>query len=417
MRRVRAVREHRDTVLSIRERRRRDKQKRIALARREVQSANKKPVKVPSYESNSKSAIKPISFLAFDEYQCSLSKPIKVCHTIDSLGLGGGQTMLMELVHGLNKYFGNHVINQIVYISQQPARDAKLFSSYGLAPIHVRQRELKEFLEGQNTDIVVQHRLMNSTCLKQFLPSQVKYILLNHTFHCLEKVGTFTACDLYVSVCEFLNRKTLWNNSSVNPTRRYVVLNGAESDYLEDIEPKKLEGSFKTGRCHRLVQSKFNVDSLKWMSKEVNRHIPGHIHYLIGNSKEAKIVSRKVDCCRYMGAIVNRTEKMSLLKSLDLYFYETFQSEGASVAILESLACGVPVLCKSLGGNTELVLNGKNGYVVKDRDGFLKHMCEMFKDRERLGELRQRVKDDFDQRLHVRHTACKYMQLFEAAMS
>lgn len=107
---------------------------------------------------------------------------------------------------------------------------------------------------------------------------------------------------------------------------------------------------------------------------------------------------------------------MSILKALDFYFYETFGHEGASIAILESLACGVPVLCKDFGGNSELIQNGVNGYILNSREEFLMRMKDL-QDPEKLASLKQSTIDDFEKRLHVRNAASKYMQLFEKLMS
>lgn len=40
------------------------------------------------------------------------------------------------------------------------------------------------------------------------------------------------------------------------------------------------------------------------------------------------------------------------------------ESEGFSNAIIEYLACGVPVVCTNVGGNAEIVRDGYNGYLV-----------------------------------------------------
>ena len=195
-----------------------------------------------------------------------------------------------------------------------------------------------------------------------------------------------------------------------------MILNGLENDHLKDIESADLEGTLKTGRCHRLVQSKFKADSMRWMQKQVVKHIPGFTHYLIGFHPEAKKIAKKNPCCHYFGPMVKKNEKMAILKALDVYFYETFQNEGASMAILESLACGVPVLCKNLGGNGELVTNGINGFIVKERDDFLIRLKDFSTFPDKLQRMKEATLNDFEKRLHIKHTVCKYVQVFESML-
>jgi len=351
-------------------------------------------------------------FLPYHEYQYQ-SKTVSVCHVIESVGLGGAQTMMMELVNGLNNYFGDHIVNHVIYLGYKKQNiNKKLYKSYGVIPKHVTHSELKNFCEKHHVDIVVQHRIAHSKCIKKHLPPNVKYILLNHTWNFLYRMKEFLYCDFYISVCNFLKNKTSWPDF-IHPSRRLVILNGVENNYVAELSPKVLRGSFKTGRCHRLVPSKFDVTSIRWMNTKVAKAIPGFKHYLMGTSQAAKQSTQSGSAVEYMGSIYDRNEKMSIIKGLDVYYYETSQHEGASVAILESLACGVPVICGIFGGNGELVHHRINGYIVSDRSGYLEIMKFLSSNKEQLEEIKLKVRMDFENRLHIKHTACKYMQLFE----
>jgi len=352
------------------------------------------------------------TFESFNNYSCQL-KNINVCHYIDSLGLGGAQTMTLELINGLNKYYPDNIINHMVYIHKKPIFDKSLYNSYKCIPtILEKPNNFTEFCEANNIDIVVHHRTAGSKCIKHILPVKTKYILVNHTWNNLTAMKTFQQCDCYISVCNFLNKNTKWH-PSVNKERQIVILNGVENDYINQLKATYQDDTFKTGRCHRLVGNKFRIDSLYWMINTVKKNIPNFRHYLIGNSAEAKKLCRTQEFLKYTGTILDRNTKMSAIKSLDVYFYETFGDEGASVAILESLACGIPVLCKKFGGCNELIINGINGFIVHDRDEYLKYMKQMHKDSSFLDNLKEKTISDFNSRLHVKHTACKYIQVFE----
>lgn len=352
------------------------------------------------------------NFTPFGDYQYG-GKRLNVCHVIESLGLGGAQTMMFELVNALNKYYGQHVNNHVVHVaSQSPNLVKEMVRSYGIKHQTVTKRELKNYCISRNIDIVVQHRLAISRCLRPYMPNGVGYVLINHTWHALHSMKTFAMCDLYVSVCSFLHKKTRWLRE-VNNSRKFVILNGVENDYVSDIKAQELKGSFITGRCHRLVLSKFHEDSITWMDTTFSKAISGYQHYIIGSSHKAKALCKKSPTCKYMGAIYDREKKMSYIKAFDLYHYETFANEGASIAILEGLACGIPVLCHKYGGNPELIKHGVNGYVCRDRRQTGPLILRIASDPSELKRMRESTVKDFDTRLHVRHVACKYLQLFE----
>lgn len=423
MRRARDLREHKDALRrkAIDERQRRRKQKtkvksQAARARTAAISQQRTLRELSRAGSQAKCGLK-LDFQPFNTYACQVKSPIRVCHVIESLGMGGGQTMMMELVKALDKYYPDHIHNIVCCPHPGHQKCNKgLFTSYGVAPAVMRDKELGRFLMHGEINIVLQHRLAVSKCLKSIIPSNVKYIVMNHTYHQLNRLSNFVKCDAYVSVCKYLHGATRWSRA-IHPERTITILNGVENDYLSDIESAVLEGEFKTGRCHRLVSNKFRVDSLKWMEGKVQKHIPGHRHYLMGHSAEAKKICKKSKSCNYLGVTIDRAKKMSVLKSLDLYFYETYGHEGASIAILESLACGVPVLCRNFGGNGELIKNGVNGYVIDTRGEYLAKMMDLSQNKDKLSELKASTLEDFNARLHVKHTAAKYMQLFEKIMS
>jgi sugar transferase (PEP-CTERM/EpsH1 system associated) len=59
----------------------------------------------------------------------------------------------------------------------------------------------------------------------------------------------------------------------------------------------------------------------------------------------------------------SRDEAPELLRSLDLFVLPS-QAEGISNTILEAMACGLPVVATEVGGNAELVAEGKTGQLV-----------------------------------------------------
>lgn len=387
--------------------------RRAALLKAPRDSHRLTAAQVKSLPSNKPSSIK--SFKSFDQYECG-SKTIVICHVIESLGLGGAQTMMMELVNALNTYYGENSQNIFACVHRKKQSGNKLFyRSYGIKPIWVAPGSFKTFLEDHKVDVVLHHRISLSRSLRGHMPPDMKYIILNHTWHSLTKMRDFLDCDYYVSVCDFLKKHTSWREF-IHPSRNLVILNGVENNYIDQIPMADLPDGIKTGRCHRLVPTKFKVDYLAWMHKRIAKRYKGFSHHILGTFKKLTALEPKYKWLHCYGTVTNREKKMSIIKALDMYYYETFQDEGASIAILESLACGVPVLAKPLGGTPELIRHGKNGFICNNREEFGHWIGNMISNPKLLKETKRRTLIDFDERLHVRHAACKYMQLFESLL-
>ncbi|UCG85497.1 MAG: glycosyltransferase family 4 protein [Gemmatimonadota bacterium] len=93
----------------------------------------------------------------------------------------------------------------------------------------------------------------------------------------------------------------------------------------------------------------------------------------------------------------------------------TSLTEGLSIALLESMSYGLPVVVTRVGGNPELVLDGETGFLVppKDTAAFAEKLVCLLRDpelRARLGSAgRKRVDDEF----RLTDVAARYLRLYE----
>ena len=70
-----------------------------------------------------------------------------------------------------------------------------------------------------------------------------------------------------------------------------------------------------------------------------------------------------------------RSDIAEISKVSDIFAFPSFR-EGLSVALMEAMASGLEVACSKIRGNTDLIENGKGGYLVEpdDVDGFARNI-------------------------------------------
>lgn len=91
-----------------------------------------------------------------------------------------------------------------------------------------------------------------------------------------------------------------------------------------------------------------------------------HIHYVIAGDGELKqyltdkIKKLNLNNVHLLGY---RRDINKLCNSSDIFIMPSFQ-EGLSVALMEAMACGLPVIASKIRGNVDMIDEGKGGYLV-----------------------------------------------------
>jgi|LGOV01.1.fsa_nt_gb glycosyltransferase involved in cell wall biosynthesis len=133
-------------------------------------------------------------------------------------------------------------------------------------------------------------------------------------------------------------------------------------------------------------------------------------NYLKELTKELKIDDR----VRFLGY---RKDIPEICRASDLFVLPSYQ-EGLSVSVMEAMSAGLPVICSSIRGNTDLIEEGKGGLLHKpeDVDQISKELEQLINDKElrtKMGEYNQKKIEKYDKKIVNSKMRELYRELLE----
>jgi glycosyltransferase involved in cell wall biosynthesis len=153
---------------------------------------------------------------------------------------------------------------------------------------------------------------------------------------------------------------------------------------------------------------------------EILRTCPKTLLLLVGQGEleqalKAEVVKRNLDAhVRFLGF---RGDVPALLSLFDVFVLPSL-SEGLSMALLEAMAAGKPVVATKVGGNSELVIDGDTGFLIdpESPESISDRVVQVLRDKVQAAGMgnrgRRRVQDKFSFRAMVD----RYQSYYELAL-
>lgn len=344
-----------------------------------------------------------------------------IVHICDNLGVGGAQSMAFELYHSLQTYYPQYP-QKFIYM-QSNRIDTQFVSSYGVPCRHAKNNDwILKKINKWGKVVVIYHKLASSSYkILDLIKSRTKakILVINHTFYKSPSWNNTKSVDVMVAV----SNNMLENMEKWYPSFKKVhIYNSVSSHRYDSIKPRGADkkGILLTGRVNRICGWKHSNTWNEWCKnmklpvKMLHEYIGGgignHNRYPKGRKEKGR------NLVHMMGNISDFSIKVSIMKDWDLFLYETIRDEGISMAILESLACGVPVICSDHFGNKEIIEDGVNGYVFKDKHHAQNILAHLIKHPKELDKLKETTKRHFVEKLDSRHMAYQYIKVMEEIM-
>jgi glycosyltransferase involved in cell wall biosynthesis len=203
-----------------------------------------------------------------------------------------------------------------------------------------------------------------------------------------------------------------------------VIYNGISLDRFaekKDASSKHLElglspDSLVVGSVGRLRQEK-GYSILLDAAVLVRARRPDIKFVIVGDGEQAASLRQKAGRLGLSSTVLftgARQDVESLLGIMDLFVLPSLW-EGLPTVILESMACGVPVVATDIPGTRELITTGQTGWLARPGDPMSLAACilEALSNPARCAEIVKTARQDVVPHFSMQHIADQYEQIYQ----
>jgi glycosyltransferase involved in cell wall biosynthesis len=184
----------------------------------------------------------------------------------------------------------------------------------------------------------------------------------------------FRACDKLIYVCE--SQRSFWKKRALQARSDAVIYNGIDVDHFfdrySDAEKSSIRLRYGFGRtdyviglCAALRPEKSHGDLLQALAILKSKGIAAKCLF-IGDGPERKKIENQISTLglEQDAKITGFADDVrTLIASCDVMALVSHSVETFSIAALEAMALGKPLVMSDVGGAREQVMDGENGYV------------------------------------------------------
>lgn len=173
----------------------------------------------------------------------------------------------------------------------------------------------------------------------------------------------------YIVVSRHLERY-LADGIGVDPRRIVRICNGVDAGKFQPAASGPAAEPFVVGSVGRMEEVKDFMTLAAAFSRLARASTGEPRLVLVGDGSQREAVQRYLDAqdlgrsCELTGA---RDDVASLMRGFSVFVLPS-RAEGISNTILEAMATGLPVIATTVGGNSELVVDGETGFLVPPGD-------------------------------------------------
>lgn len=301
-------------------------------------------------------------------------------------------------------------------------------------------KQLKAILDREQYDLIHCHTPMGSVITRLAAGATrrkgTKVIYTAHGFHFYEGAPAINWL-VYYPIERILARKTdlllTMNKEDYTRARKFSakrveLVDGVGMDInqftVETVE-KKEEVRKEFGLCKddifavsvaQLIPRKNHIVLIQAVKKlnKSNFHL-----FIVGDGLQEKELKEQVNALgienqvHFLGF---RRDVSRICRAADIFLFASLQ-EGLPVAVMEAMACGLPIVASKIRGNIDLVDSEQGGYLVEPNDveGFVNSIKDLMNDSQKQEKMR-RYNLNKIQRYSIESVTKKMAEIYKSVM-
>lgn len=186
----------------------------------------------------------------------------------------------------------------------------------------------------------------------------------------------FKRSDLLLYVCE--NQRDYWRDRGLRAAADGVVHNGIDVEYFSDVQTPEQKQvvrqslgfgphDYVIGVCSSLRPEKAHGDLLRAVARLRSQELPAKVLFIgDGPEREAlELLAVKLDLREHLRITGMQHDVRPFIGCCDVMTLVSHSIETFSLAALESMALARPLVMTDIGGASEQVLHGQNGFLFE----------------------------------------------------